>query len=128
MFKRKYKVFGTKLYDKYTCTCHITKLNKLQKYIFHHYKAWERKLASECFFEKVRASKWKLEVDDPKPPKERKISSHYEEGEAPVELVSTVEEHYHQIFISAEILHWNSLGNGNTAFKSVVWRRFGHEL
>ena len=76
-------------------------------------------------FEKVRASKWKLEVDDPKPPKERKILSHYEEGEDPVELVSTVEEHYHQIFISAEILHWNSLGNGNTAFESVVWRRFG---
>ena len=50
--------------------------------------------------------------------------SHYEEGEAPVEFVSTVEEHYHQIFISAEILHWNSSGNGNTAFKSVAWRRF----
>ena len=50
--------------------------------------------------------------------------SHYEEGEAPVEFVSTVEEHYHQIFISAEILHWNSSGNGNIAFKSIAWRRF----
>ena len=33
------------------------------------------------------------------------VSSHYEEGEAPVEFASTVEEHYHQDFISAEILH-----------------------
>ena len=47
------------------------------------------------FFEKVRASKQKLEIDDPKPPKKRKVSSHYEEGEAPVEFVSKVEEHYH---------------------------------
>ena len=50
--------------------------------------------------------------------------SHYEEGEAPVEFVSTVEEHYHQIFISAEILHWNSSDNGNNACKSVAWTRF----
>ena len=57
------------------------------------------------FFEKFRASKRKLEIDDPKPPKERKVWSHYEKGEAPVEFVSTVEEHYHQIFISAEISH-----------------------
>ena len=56
--------------------------------------------------------------------KKRKVSSHYyEEGEALVEFVSTVEEH-HQIFISAEILHWNSSSNGDTAFKSVVLRRF----
>ena len=47
------------------------------------------------FFEKVRASKQKLEIDDPKPPKKRKVSSHYEEEEAPVEFVSKVEEHYH---------------------------------
>ena len=57
------------------------------------------------FFEKFRASKRKLEIDDAKPPKQRKVSNHNEEGEAPVEFVSTVEEHYHQIFISAEILH-----------------------
>ena len=76
------------------------------------------------FFEKFRASKRKLEIDDPKPPKKEKVLSHYEKGEVPVESVSTVEEHYHQIFISAEILHWNSSGNGNTAFKSVAWRRF----
>ena len=36
--------------------------------------------------------------------KKGKVLSHYEEGEAPVEFVSTVEEHYRQIFISAEIL------------------------
>ena len=53
------------------------------------------------FFERFRASKWKLEIDDPKPPKKRKVLRHYAEGEAPVEFVSTVEEHYHHIFISA---------------------------
>ena len=64
-----------------------------------------REQASFCmFFEKVRASKRKLEIDDPKPSKIRKVSSH-EEGEAPVEFVSTSEEHYHQVLISAEILH-----------------------
>ena len=60
------------------------------------------------FFEKFRASKRKLEIDDPKPPKKRKVSSHSEEEETPVEFVSTVDtvqEHYHQISISAEILH-----------------------
>ena len=35
---------------------------------------------------------------------QRKVLSHYDEGEAPVEFVSTVEEHYRQIFISAETL------------------------
>ena len=54
------------------------------------------------FFEKFRASKRKLEIDDPKPHKKIK---YYEKGEAPVEFVYTFEEHYHQIFISAEILH-----------------------
>ena len=53
-------------------------------------------------FEKVRASKRKF--DDPRPPKTI-VSSHYEEREAPVEFVSTVEEHYHLVFVSAEILH-----------------------
>ena len=99
----------------------------MQKCVFYHYKAWERKLVF-VFFEKLRASKRKLEIDDPKPPKKEKVLSHYEKGEVPVESVSTVEEHYHQIFISAEILHWNSSGNGNTAFKSVAWEDFSHEL
>ena len=70
--------------------------------------------------ENVRASKQKLEIDDPKRPKNRKVLSHCEEGEAPVEFVSTVEEHYHQVFISAEILYRNSSGNKNTGFKSVA--------
>ena len=53
------------------------------------------------FFEKVRASKRKLEINDPKLSKKRKSLSHYEEGEAPVEFASTVEEHYRQIFYQA---------------------------
>ena len=76
------------------------------------------------FSEKVRASKRKLEIDDPKLLKNRKVSSRYEKEGAPVEFVSTAEEHYRQIFISAEILLWNSSGNGNTALKSVAGRRF----
>ena len=37
------------------------------------------------FFEKFRASKRKLEMNDPKKkPKKRKVLSRYEEGEAPV--------------------------------------------
>ena len=80
----------------------------------------ERGSEFSSVFEKFRASKQKLEIDDPKPPKKRKILSYYAIGEAPVEFVSRVEEHYHQIFISAEVLHRNSLGNGNTAFKSIA--------
>ena len=56
-------------------------------------------------------SKRKLEIDDPKLPKKRKVSSHYEGGEATLEFVSTVEEHCCQFFISTEILHRNSSGN-----------------
>ena len=76
------------------------------------------------FFEKVKASKWKLEIDNLELPLERKISSHYEEGEAPVEFASTVEEHYRQSFYSGEVLLCNFSDNGKTAFKSVAWRRF----
>ena len=50
------------------------------------------------FFEKVRTSTQKLGVNDPKLPKKRKVPSCYEHGEAPAEFVSTVEEHYRQIF------------------------------
>ena len=50
--------------------------------------------------------------------------NHYEEGEAPAEFVSIVEEDYRQDFYSAKILLWNSSDNGNTSFKSVVRRRF----
>ena len=35
-----------------------------------------------------------FEKDDPKLPGKRKVSNHYEEGEAPVEFVSKVEEYY----------------------------------
>ena len=55
-------------------------------------------------FEKVKASKRKREIDDLELPSERKISSHYGEGEAPVEFVSTVEESYRQNFYSTEVL------------------------
>ena len=34
-----------------TYTCHIS---KLQTYVFHHYKAWERKLVSVCFLKKLK--------------------------------------------------------------------------
>ena len=57
-------------------------------------------------------------------PSERKISSYYEKGEAPVEFASTFEEHYCQNFYLTEVLLWNSLDNGKTTFKSVAWRRF----
>ena len=60
--------------------------------------------------------------------KKRQVLGLYEEGEAPVEFVSIVEEYYHQIFISAEILHWKASGNGNTAFKASCEENFGHEL
>ena len=36
-----------------------------------------------------------IEKDELKLPGKRKVSSHYKEGEAPVEFVSKVEEYYH---------------------------------
>ena len=56
------------------------------------------------FFAKVKASKRKLEIDDLLLPSERKLSSHYEDGESPVEFISTAEEQYRQNFYSAEAL------------------------
>ena len=56
------------------------------------------------FFEIVKASKRKQVIDNLKLLSERKISSHYEEGEAHVEFASTIEEHYRQNFFSAELL------------------------
>ena len=41
------------LYDTHTCTCHIIELSKLQKYVLHHFKAWERKLVFICFLKNV---------------------------------------------------------------------------
>ena len=40
-----------------TCTCHIIKLSKLQKHVFHHYKTWERKLVFVCFLKKLTKSR-----------------------------------------------------------------------
>ena len=84
-------------YDKHKCTCHIIKLRKLQNYVFQ-LQGMREEGSFRMFFEKVRAPKRKLEINDPKLPKKRKVSSHYEEGEAPAQFVSTVEEHYRQIF------------------------------
>ena len=49
-------------------------------------------------FQKRRSSAQKLEINDRILPRKRNVSSHYEEGESPVEFVSTVEEHHCQIF------------------------------
>ena len=46
------------------------------------------------FFEKVRVSARKLEIDDQRLLRKRKFLTHYEEVEAPAEFVSTTEEHY----------------------------------
>ena len=55
-----------------TCTCHIINLSKLQIYVFHYCKAWEK--ANFCkFFEKVKASKRKLKIDDPELPEKEKF-------------------------------------------------------
>ena len=81
------------------------------------------------FFEKFRAWKRKLEINDPKPPKKRKVLSHYEKGKAPVEWVSTVEEHYHQIFILAEKYYIKTLQAMEILLlKALCEEDFGHEL
>ena len=77
----------------------------MQKFVFHHYKARERKLVFVCFLINLERQNEKLEIDDPKPPKKGRGLSHFEEAGAPVEFVSTAEDHYRQNFISAEILH-----------------------
>ena len=33
-------------------TCHVIKVSKLQKYVFQHYKVWERKLVFICFWKR----------------------------------------------------------------------------
>ena len=59
------------------------------------------KAGFHMFFEKSGASAPKLEFDNPKLPRKRNVSSHYEEGESLVELGSTVEEYHRQIFYQA---------------------------
>ena len=51
-------------------------------------------------FEKVKASARKPEIGELKPPRKRKFSNHYEEGETLPEFVSTFEEHYRQFSLS----------------------------
>ena len=53
------------------------------------------------FFEKVRVSAGKLEIDCPKLPRKRKVSSSYGVPEVPVGLVSTAKKHYRQIYYLA---------------------------
>ena len=53
------------------------------------------------FFVRVRASARKLEIDDSRVPRKRKVSCHYEEREAPVEFVCMVEGHYRQMLYLA---------------------------
>ena len=72
-------------------TRHFIKVSKLQKYLFRHYKVWEKKLVLYVF-----------EKDNPKLPRKRKVSSHGEEEEAPVEfskLTNTITIFYQSIEI-----------------------------
>ena len=77
------------------------KAQLIAKICFSLLQGMREKASFRMFFEKFRASKRKLEIDDPKSPKKRIVFSHYVKGKAAVEFVSTAEEHYHQIFISA---------------------------
>ena len=56
------------------------------------------------------------------------VSSHYEEGEAPVEFVSTVEEHYHRVFISAEYQIETLQSIKIMVLKALHEQDCGHEL
>ena len=46
------------------------------------------------FFQKLTALARKLDINDPKLPRKRKVLSHYREGEAPAEFTFTVEQDY----------------------------------
>ena len=48
-----------------------------------------------------------FEKDDRKIPRKRKVTTHYEEGQAPVEFTSKVEEYYGQFFFIKQ-LKWLS--------------------
>ena len=100
---------------------------KLRKFVFQHYKVWERK---------------QIEKDDPKLPKKRKVSDYYEEGEPPVKFISKVEEYYRQIFYQAIDMVVNCIrkrfqqkNNTETLqimeillLKALRKEHFGHEL
>ena len=100
----------------------------MQKYVFRHYKAWEKKLVFICFWKN-----WERQNENEKSMtqnhlKKREVLSHFEEGEVLVEFVSTVEDHYHQIFISAEILHWNSCLKKISSWTLAISLLFSNDL
>ena len=75
--------------------------------------------------EKPKTPNRKPEADDPEPPK-KKALRRYEEGEAPAQSVSTVEEHHRQIPISSGILPRCPSDTGNTPLKEFREEDFGH--
>ena len=77
-------------------TCH--EAQQIAKVCLSTLKGMREEASFHMFFEKVRASAQKLEVNDPKLPRKRKVPNRYEDGKAPAEFISTVEEHYHPNF------------------------------
>ena len=66
--------------------------------------------SKSCFFwsaEKTSAER--QEIDDPRLPRKRNVSNHYEEGQAPAEFVSAVQEQYHQVYIKQFDMVANSI-------------------
>ena len=61
----------------------------MQKYVFQNYNIWE----TGSWFSYV------FETDDPKLPRKRKVSSHYEDEKAPVDFLSKFEEYYLHFFV-----------------------------
>ena len=86
-------------------SCH--KAQEIAKVCFSTLQSIREEASFHMFFQKVRSSARKLEIDDPRLPRKRKVSSHYEEGEAPVEFVSTVEEH--KFYIKQLICFFNCI-------------------
>ena len=94
------------------------------------------------FFEKIRGSAQKLEFNDSKLPKKTRLPSSNEEGEAPAEFVSTVQEYYRQIFHQAIDVIVNCICDRfqqkdyiethqtmeNLLLKALCEKYFGHEL
>ena len=84
----------------------------------------------------------KLEIDDPRLPRKRKVSNHYEEGETPVKFVSTFEEHSRQVLYQAIDMAVNCIRDrfqkkdyieplqamGMLLLKALREKDFGHEL
>ena len=80
------------------------------------------------FFEKVNASKWKLEIDDLELPSEGKISSHYEEREGHEEFASTVASTIAKIFIQQKYYFETLQTMENLLLKALREEDFGPEL